>query len=504
VAGAAAFLLARLLPDIHGKPLFEDEAVAGLIGARPVPELIVTTLWDRGGSPLHFLLVHFAFVFDSSATALRWLSVVFALATLPLCYDLGRRLGGQVAGITTAIVVAGSGMLAVYGSFGRMYALFAFAAALAADLFVRALDLRTTRAAAAAAAAAWLLPAIHPYGGIVVGVEALVALALWRGRPLRAALPVVAIGLALVPFAVADLRLGSRFEVGSNSTKQLANWDEAWRQFSQAIRGFAGGESWTLLVFLGLAAVGIALVARRRPAFVAWGLIALVLPPLLSMLVHTGRAPSLSPRHLIFALPFWASFIGVAVSRIPARVLAVAVVAVLAGISPQGIEDPRSITYVATLGTEEALAAPTTWLRANVQPRDVLFPYSSVFLGALPATGEAIALPRAQPGPILDALDRAEFPTGNLYLAVPLGPAREDLSGFGNGLVPHPFGSWLIVEAPGPFVDKASLLLAAWRGLSIAHRGLRGPVPPPLRRYLNLNEYVICAAVSTLGSECGR
>jgi hypothetical protein len=160
VIGSAAFLLARLGPDVHGKPLFEDEAVAGLIGARPVGEIVATILWDRGGAPLHFLLVHVAFVFDESSTALRWLSVVFALATVGLCYDLARRLEGRLAGVTAAIVAAGSGMLAVYGSFGRMYALLAFAAALSADLFVRALDLRTTRAAAAAAAAAWLLPCL--------------------------------------------------------------------------------------------------------------------------------------------------------------------------------------------------------------------------------------------------------------------------------------------------------------------------------------------------------
>jgi hypothetical protein len=35
VLGATGFLLARLAPDVHGKPLFEDEAVSGLIGARP-------------------------------------------------------------------------------------------------------------------------------------------------------------------------------------------------------------------------------------------------------------------------------------------------------------------------------------------------------------------------------------------------------------------------------------------------------------------------------------
>jgi hypothetical protein len=37
-----------------------------LIGARPLWEIVVTTLWERGGAPLHFLLVHAGFTFDSS------------------------------------------------------------------------------------------------------------------------------------------------------------------------------------------------------------------------------------------------------------------------------------------------------------------------------------------------------------------------------------------------------------------------------------------------------
>src|SRR6185369_1687909 len=57
--GAAMLLLAvRLVHDVGAKPYFEDEAVAGLIASRPIGELLRTVVWDRGGSPLHFLLAH--------------------------------------------------------------------------------------------------------------------------------------------------------------------------------------------------------------------------------------------------------------------------------------------------------------------------------------------------------------------------------------------------------------------------------------------------------------
>src|SRR4029078_3470272 len=134
--------------------------------------MIATTMWDRGGAPLHFILVHLAFLFDSSPEALRSISVVFAVGAVVLCYDLGRRLDGRIAGVAAAIVAAGSGMLAVYGSFGRMYALFAFAAALAVDLFVRCVQRPTTGTVAAASGAASLLAAVPPYGGHGGGVRA--------------------------------------------------------------------------------------------------------------------------------------------------------------------------------------------------------------------------------------------------------------------------------------------------------------------------------------------
>jgi len=194
--------------------LFEDEAVAGLVAARPVGELLGTVMWDRGGAPLHFLLAHAGFAVSGGWETLRWLSVGAAVASIPVCFDLGRRLGGEAAGAVAALLVAASTVLSIYGSFGRMYALLVLAGAIAADLFVRALQLRTPRAAALAATGAWLLPAVHPYGAIPVAAGTLVALWLWRGRPFRAGVPALLVGLTLIPFAVADLRLSGRFGVG--------------------------------------------------------------------------------------------------------------------------------------------------------------------------------------------------------------------------------------------------------------------------------------------------
>ena len=101
--GAIVFLAVRLHSEVGTKPYFEDEAVAGLIAARPLPEVIHTVLWERGGSPLHFVLAHFALSALPSVDALRWLSVVCALGAVACAYALGRELAGDLAGAAAEV-----------------------------------------------------------------------------------------------------------------------------------------------------------------------------------------------------------------------------------------------------------------------------------------------------------------------------------------------------------------------------------------------------------------
>jgi Dolichyl-phosphate-mannose-protein mannosyltransferase len=523
LGAATAVLLWRLVPDVRGKPLFEDEAVAGLIGSRPLGELVATVLWDRGGAPLHFVLAHVALAFDSSPEALRWLSLVFALATVPLCWDLGRRLAGPVAGATAALVASASAVLALYGTVGRMYALLAFVSALAFDLFARALQLRTARAAFVAALAAVLLPAVHPYGAIVVGAEAVVALAVWRGRPLRPALPVLAVGILLVPFAVADLRLADRFTVGVGGDESLASPSDAWGQVGRALQSFAGGSGWTFALFLVLGIVGTAVLLRTQTAFAAFGVLTLAAPPLLFMLLRTGSVMGLSPRHLVFALPLWAAAIGTAVARLtrglhPAvavgAVVAVALVAVLS--PPGGVRDPRAWPNPVlgggpdetATGSRERLGPPAAWLRGTVEADELLFPFSSVFLAGLPATGEAVSLPYSQTTLLESAVDRLEEPMGAVTVAVPVGRAevdRERLAGeLGDAYDVRLFPGWLLVRAEGPFPEPAGALAATAAVLEAALGTVEVDRHPELRFYLERGLRTTCETLASLGRPCAR
>jgi uncharacterized membrane protein len=498
-------LFLRLLPDVSGKPLHEDEAVAGLVSARPLGDVLHTVVLDRGGAPLHFVLAHIALALDPSADSLRWLSVVFALATVPLCYDLGRRLGGSFTGLTAATLAATSQLLAVYGTFGRMYSLFAFTSALSADLFLRALDRPTRRTALAAAAAALLPLAVHPFGAFLFAAEAAVAAWLWRGpgRNPRAALPVLAVSALALPLLLTDLRLSDRYapEVGQD----LEGGTSATSSGLHALGGAAGGYGVVLAIFAVLAAIGAFTLGRRRPAFAAFACIVVLGPPVALAIADAAGLVTdrLGPRHLIFMLPVWIALVAMGVNRlaeaVPVPRLAVLVaVGIAAVLAPNAIAEPRSIPT----GDESAVAAPAAWLRTHLAPGDVMYPYSPVFLAALPAAAEATGYPREAV-----ALSRAATRTGTtpaVFVSLPLrapvtASTVADLKHA--GVNAHAFSSWLILELRGPFADGSAALTAATTALRHA-APIVAVEAPGADGYLKQIRGAACTALTRLGSAC--
>jgi hypothetical protein len=394
-----------------------------------------------------------------------------------------------------------------------MYTLYVFAAALAIDLFMVAKERRSGRWALAAAAAAWLLPAIHPYGAFLVAAEAAVALWLWRGRPLRPALPALAVALAMVPFAVADLRLADRFGVGVDGESAIAAPADAWGQLGRAFAATAGGEGIAAGIAIVLIAAGLLLVARPEPAFAALCVVAFLLPPLLLVLVRSGTEPGLSPRHIVYVVPLAAGLIGVAVAAAVRRrgpfVAAGAVVlaGILLAVAPfGGIRDPRDWKNdvlgggppESALGAEEHVAAPAAWLNDSVGAGDVLYPYSAVYWAGLPAAGEANVLPYSQRELILRAAERIEPPVDRVVVSIPVGDAQVDADWLeqelGSGFALHRFGGWLLVEGTGPYPDERVVLLAVSHALRSSRQAITG-ASGALGWYFNVTLAALCGSV---------
>jgi len=510
VAAASALLLWRLAPDVRAKPIYEDEALAGLVSAHNLTE-VLATVHDRGGAPLHFVLASLALALEPSASALRWLSVVLAVAAIPLCYDLARRVASPTAGVAAAAVAASSQMLGVYGSFGRMYALLVLVSALAVDLFVRALHARTRGTALAAATAAVLLPATHPFGIVLLAAEALVGLCVWRGRGLRVAVPVLLVGLALVPLAIADLRLANRFAVGVNAQESVVSPRRAAAVTVRALGGFGGGRGLVFVLFVALALVGgVVLWRRGERGFIGLVVVAAVGLPLILLISRSGQGFSdhFTSRHLIFLLPLWAALVGAGFERVTrsapllARAGLLVVLTVAALVAPSVVPDPRSLRS----GLPESLAVPAGWLRGEIEPNAVLFPSSPVYLAALPAARHAHALPREQPLLVTRALRQAHFPAPALYVAVPLdGDARVRVtalrSALGPGFSVRRFPSWLLIRAAGPFDDDRAVLERLVRGVSAARASIDNP-SIQLEGYMRQSLGSLCGSLRSAGGTC--
>jgi hypothetical protein len=519
VFGSLGALVVRLLVDVWAKPYFMDEGIAGMISARPLSEVLRTAVWERGGAPAHFTAVHLVFLVDASPSSLRLVSVIFAVLTVGITFDLGRRLAGPVAGAIAASLASTSALLVIYGTYGRMYSMFAFAGGLACDLFIRAIRKRTVGAAVAAALAVALVSLVHPFGGILFAIEACAAVWVWRGRPLRPALPVVAIAaLTALLVGISGLRLGGRFSAAIATESTLLTPRTAAIDVVQALLGFSGGITLAALLLLPLGIVGAAAAIRREPAIAAVTLVPFIALPAAQTVISVQGGSHAAARHLIFMLPAWSAFVGLGTTRLasafrPSAALGFAAVVIAAGAiggAASGLQsalDPRADTLWAEAGTSQALRAPAEWIRSRVNEQDVLFPYSPVYVKALPQSSAAHALPRDPPQAILAAVEHAQLPVRRLFVALPILRGRLDMDALegrlGPGFAIARLDRWLMLEARGPFNSRRQILETVLRSTRAAGRAV-GSGDREVEFYLSVATANVCHALQSLSPRPSR
>ena len=191
IAGTALRLWTR-------SPMWLDEALTANIAAAGLGDLVENLRRD-GAPPLFYaLLAVWTRVAGDGDAAVRLLSAVFSVATLPLAYRMGRRRGGAVAGIAVLVLVATSPFAFRYATEARMYSLVALLVSAGWLALANALEKPTVPWLAATGVCAGALLLTHYWGFYLVGsaVVALVVVA-WRGPPQRRASAVRA-AIALV------------------------------------------------------------------------------------------------------------------------------------------------------------------------------------------------------------------------------------------------------------------------------------------------------------------
>ena len=103
--------------------LWLDEALTVDIARLPLHE-IPNALKHDGAPPLYYYLLHFWIVlFGQSNVAVRSLSGVVAVLTLPVAWLCGKRLGGRAVAWTMLVLLASAPFAVYYATESRMYAL---------------------------------------------------------------------------------------------------------------------------------------------------------------------------------------------------------------------------------------------------------------------------------------------------------------------------------------------------------------------------------------------
>ncbi len=117
--------------QIGAKTLWLDEAFSLWVARHPLPELWNWLVRIDQHPPLYYTLLHFWLAFGDGEAALRSLSALAGIATVPVMYGLGRAIGGHRLGLLAALLLAISPLHVQFGQEARMYALLTLMATLA-------------------------------------------------------------------------------------------------------------------------------------------------------------------------------------------------------------------------------------------------------------------------------------------------------------------------------------------------------------------------------------
>lgn len=332
-AGIVALVVASVLIRLEGQStwLWIDEAISVGIASHPLSE-IPTLLRQDGSPPLYYFILHawMAVVGDSEAD-LHALSLLFAVATVPVGYWAGRSLFSRRAGWLCALLAATSPYLTAYSREARMYTLVALLGLVVVTTFLHGFAFHRRRHLPAFVASTVLLLYTHNWAMfLLLGLAVAAAVCALRAPDRRrvATDALLAFGVVAVAFSPWLPTL----------TYQAAHTGAPWAQvpgvgdFISAVSGALGGTK-VLLILSALVAlvVGTTVV---RPGTDRWWVPVVTLLVVLAVGLGTAWGashvkPSWSPRYFgIFVTPMLL-VIGAGLSRDGWRGLAAVVLILL-------------------------------------------------------------------------------------------------------------------------------------------------------------------------------
>jgi mannosyltransferase len=365
VVVATALLAGMSLYRIGSKQLWIDESVAvGLTDVSFGRFVFVITHWEVNQAPFYVAFAGWHLLGDDTGT-MRVLPALFAVATVPVVYLLGRRLYDSRIGALASVLFAVNALVLQWSQQIRGYTMALFLVTVATLLLVRLVDEPSTWRGLLYAGVAVLAVATHFFSGMVILAHVLSLLTL-RPRPTRALVVAGAtIGVLSVPFiwfaATAEGDpLGWVPESTPTSTLRL-------------LARLSGGSFAMLAVgMIGIVGLGaiVRVVRRSSRSTESWRqalpLYWIAVPLILSIGFSLVVQPIAVPRFLIVIVPGIALVVAVGVANIPFRWFRILALVVLIAAGLYG----GSGWYRAD--SREDWTAATSIVLAGLQPGDTV------------------------------------------------------------------------------------------------------------------------------------
>ncbi len=479
VALTAAALASVLAVFVHAWPPHEDETLALFVGRGSLPSVLHDVIAERGGAPLHFVLAWLVVHLGGGLTALRVVSIVFAVASVPAIAVLGSELADRTTGLVAALLASGTWALLFHGIYGRMYSLFLFTSTLSFIALLGALKHGGTRRFVLWGVALLATLASHPYAVLVIAAHVVyVALRKERRRAAFATLAVVAV--VAIPFWWADVVLRGRFDVGVGGGGTHLGTPRSVAHYLWWVAGdfSAGHGAWLPLVVL-VAAAGFVLISRKRKASGLLTACVIFVPAIALMLVRLHATASPQARHLIFILPFFSTLLATAIvdiahvrPRVTGAVACAAVAALVVGEVRWADEKTPPLFHGTPKSELDGRSSAAAWLASTGRPNDVLLGYEPLYLLAWERdrSFSRYAIPRADPALFAAALRRVPEPLGR---GVWVFDASDTTNVFERQsirfVLPRPasayegrvFGPYLVIRSRAPLLTRARYVTAS-------------------------------------------
>jgi uncharacterized membrane protein len=385
VVAGAVVAAGVLLRFIAPNGLWLDEALSVNISRLPLPQIPGALVQD-GSPPLYYILLHYwMMAFGQGEVAVRALSGIISVATLPFLWMAGQRVGGRPTAWAALLLGASSPWAVYYGTDTRMYSLMALEAVLWYLAIRRAVELPSRGRLAGVAVLTAALMYTHYWDLYLVAVGALWAL--WRslvelrrgvvppGAYPRGARKVL---LAMVAGAVLWLPWSPVFVFQALHTGTPWTSPPGPQDLLSVFGYFAGvGASGELLTFLLFGLVGLALMGRPGPratsvvvemkvqpraSLVAW----LVVGTLgLAVLAGLVSGAAFDSRYIAVVFPLFVMLCALGLTTFASRrvIAAVLAVACVAGLSSAQLWNSQPRTQAVQVADV---------LNAQAQPGDMV------------------------------------------------------------------------------------------------------------------------------------